>query len=395
MTRLAALALVAALIGIPAGAQQHTPDIPTTGPDIVVTATSLKDARAALAACLARHCPPDQDIAATGVVAETEFVAGDYAAARTTLTRSVSRNKRYARAYPVPVSGLLRGNARIAAHLGETEAYFSSTLDMVSALKAGLPDTDTRVLDAKIELGDAFAKTGRIDDAVDQYQSVARRAHELTLPRTEGSALLRVATVNAAASDGRNDGRYQAAIKAADRLIESADPALAPYGQAAKLFKAQIAVKNGDPAAVDRLIATYRAMAATVKTPVLLFAPKIRLPELSGREYSSGNALNKIATDNFDGQWVDISFEVDADGAVTNAALLRKSPTLAGDWVKPIVTAISGRRYAPLDRGSPGFLRVERYSFTSSWTTNTGSRVRVRSAVPRIEMLDLSLDPAP
>ena len=97
--------------------------------------------------------------------------------------------------------------------------------------------------------------------------------------------------------------------------------------------------------------------------------------------------------DDFEDQWVDISFQITPAGTVSEAAILRKSPKLSGDWVKPILVAVAARRYAPLETDSPGFLRVERYSFTASWTTLTGTHMRVRSPVPRIEVVDLSRDP--
>lgn len=390
------LILCSALLGItPLAAQQATP-VPTSGPDIVVTGTSLKEAQAALARCLEARCPPDRDIAATLAVAETQFVAGDYKAARAVLLKSIGRNQRFAKAYPVPVSDVLRANSRVAVHLGEDESYRSGALDVVSALKAGLPEADPRVLDARVELGDAFLKTGQSDSAIDLYQKVAHQAHGLHLGHVEGYALLRVAGAYSAMSRTRNDGYYVSAIKACDKVSALTDPASAPFVGAAKLLKAKLGVKNGDPGAIDRLIDTYRALAIGAVAPVLLYAPEIKQPDLSGRESAGGETLGRIAMGNYDGQWVDIGFTVGADGKVSDAEVLRRSPTLSGDWIKPVLTAINGRRYAPLFPGSAAAPRVERYTYTAAWTTNVGSRMRVRSPVPKIEILDLSRDdPAP
>lgn len=394
MSRLIAAWLLATSVSIPALAQKKSAAAAVRGPDIVVTAFPLKTAQAALAACLERHCPPNEDIDATLALAETQFVAGDYKAARGVMLKSIGRNKRFAKAYPVPVSDLLRANSRVAAHLGETGDYFSGALDVVSALKAGLPAEDARVLGARVELADAYARTGRTDGAVELYHQVAKRAHTLGQPRVEGYALLRVAALYAALSRVRDDPNAQAALNAADTLIATKDPALAGYAQAAKLLKANLAVKHGESGAVDRLIAEYRSVGAGSPVPVLLYAPTIQLRELSGREGASGETLNQMALDDFDNQWVDVSFQIAPDGRVGDVDVLRKSAKLEGDWVKPILTAVAGRRYAPLATDSAGAFRVERYSFTSSWTTVTGSRMRVRSPIPRIEVVDLSRDPA-
>ncbi len=392
MVRLKAFALIAALAATPAFAQQKSPEPTTGGPDIVVTGMSLKDAKAALAACIAQHCPPDKDVDATLAVAETQFVSGDYKDARETMLKSIARNKRFANAYPVPVSDLLRANSRVAVHLGEQTAYFSGALDVLGALKAGLPGDDWRVLGAQVELGDAYAKTGRLSAAIDLYHKVARRAHDLKLPRVEGYALLRVAMVYAAASDRRDDVNYSAAIDASNALIANRDPALAPFARSAKVLKLKLAVRRGDPGAVDRLIAEYRVGTST--TPVLLYAPKIELGDRAIRSDQGGETLNRVLLDNVDNQWVDVSFEVLPDGKVGELEVLRKSDGLSGDWVKPILTSISGRRYAPLAADSGAALRVERYTFTAAWTTVTGTRLRVRAPVPTIEAVDLSRDPA-
>ncbi len=394
MVRRQWIACIAIVTAAPAVAQQPRPAT-TTGPDIVVTGTSLKDAQAALERCLKAHCPPDRDIDATLAVAETQFVAGDYKAARTVMLKSISRNQRFAKAYPVAVSDLLRANSRVAVHLGEDGAYRSGALDVVSALKAGLPETDQRVLAARVELGDAFLKTGQPDSAVDLYQKVAHQAHALHLGQLEGYALLRIAGAYTALSRTRNDAYYGEAIKACDTVRALTDPAAASFAGAATLLKAKLAVKNGDPGAVDALVETYRSLAHGSTTPVLLYAPQIKQPELSGRESAGGETLNQMPVGDFDGQWVDIGFEVGTDGKVSDAEVLRQSATLSGIWFKPILTAISGRRYAPLAAGSQAVPRVERYTYTAAWSHVTESRIRVRSPIPKIEMLDLSRDVPP
>ena len=388
---------VALALPVAAVAQQAPETTPPAPADVTVTAQRLRDTERALQECIARKCPVDQDVAATLRHAENQFVAGKYAEARRTLLAGRGRNKRFAKDYPLPVSELLRANARIAAHLGEGEAYQVSTYDTLSALKSGLPADDPRILGARIEVGDMLARFGRFEPAEEAYRSVARRAHELDLPTVEGFALLRVGALYSSYAVGDPATYASGARRALDELIANPDPRLKPFVRAARLYKARNAARTGDTRALDALLAEFRDEGAGDR-PVLLFAPPI--PELrpSTRELSGGGALNRIALRNYDEQWVDISFYVAPDGHVTDAGILRASPKLDGDdWVKPIVATISARRYAPLKRdpSDPGILRIERYTLTSRWEEQLGTRIRQRSAAPQIEMLDLSNDPIP
>lgn len=385
---------LAALCAVPSGTTAQTAPPVTQGAEVVVTGVSLKDSAAALKACIARKCPPDEDIRATLAHAENEFVAGDYHAARAALQSSIGRNKRHAKQFPVQVSDLLRANSRVAAHLGESESFMANSADVVAALKAGLDDNDPRVLAAQIEVGDGYARTRQIEAAVEQYNGVARHAHALNLPVVEGYARLRTAILYAALSD-RDPGTYRGeANRAINVLVNGTDPRLKTFALAAKLLRAQMAAKSGDPAAIDRLVDEYRSAGSGIQT-VLLYAPKIKLPEQSDRSGSGGENINQLAMENFENQWVDISFWVTPAGKVSDAQVLRQSPQLAGRWVQPIVASIADRRYAPLkmDPQDPGVLRVERYSFTSHWTERLGTRIRQREAIPQIEMVDLSRDP--
>ena len=310
------------------------------------------------------------------------------------MLQSLARNRRFAKTYPEPLSELLRANARIAAHLGEMERYSGGALDVVSTLKAGLPDDDPRILGARLELGDAFGRTGRFSAALETYHEVAAKARKLHDGRMEGYALMRLASAYGTASQQRNDIFYAAAIKACNRVIDSSNPEMTGFVPAAMLLKDKLAIKHGDAGAIDRLIATYRSAAAGAIVPVLLYAPKIETPPLTNREATSTNPSDRAALERFDDQWIDVTFQIDPDGKVSDAEVLRKSSRYAGNWAKPILAAVAGRRYAPLTSGIENFPRIERYSYTAAWTTGTGSRLRVRSSTPRIEMIDLSRLPA-
>jgi hypothetical protein len=375
---------------------QQAPVTPAPTRDVVVTGVRLKDSEAALKACIARKCPPKEDIDATLAHAENEFVAGDYHGARQTLLSSVGRNRRYGKQYPVDVSDLMRVNSRIAVHLGEGDDYLFSANEVVRILKAGLPADDYRVLGARVELADAYAKSRRIDLALDTYKDVVSRARKLGLYGVEGYARLRQAGLLWALNEADVPGYGDDMRHAVDSLIAETDPKLAPYAFGARLIKARMAAKQGNAAAIDQMIADYRRTApASTKTILLYSPPVVQNPAQAVRQAGGGETLSQMAMDTFDNQWVDISFWVAPDGRVTDAGVLRQSSKLNAYWVKPIVTAIGGRRYAPLamDPSQPGVLRVERYTFTSRWSNNvTGTHMRTREPTPQIEVVDLTVD---
>lgn len=365
---------------------------------VIVYGESLADSARRLNECIDRGCAPDQDIAATLRHAENQFVAGDYLNARRTLIASRSRNKRFSKTFPIDVANLLRANSRVAAHLGEGEAQFMGALDTVSALRAGLPDDHPRVLGARVELGDTYARFGRVNEAEKQYRAVAHQANDLGLPRVEGHALLRIAAMYTFLAESDPATYRYSAKRSLDSLANNTDSDLAPFAGAARVLKARLAFRSGDSSVVDALIASYQAQPANL-TPTLLYAPKIDLaasPRTPNLNIDNGfsSALGRLPVRNVDDQWVDVGFWVAPDGRVTDAGVLRESKKYSNSnpWVKPILASIEGRRYAPiaLDPSDPGVFRVERYTYTSRYTDITGSRIRQRGIEPRIEFLDLS-----
>ena len=404
------LPLVALAAAMPALAQDPVKSTGdgTTDKPIVITGERLSDLQRELSACIARKCSPLEDIAATLKVVENQFVNGDYKGARTTLLQSEGRNRRYAKDYPVAVAGLFRADSRVAAHLGEGEMYRINAFNTVSALKAGLADNDPRVLESQIEVGDMFARSGRPDAAIAQYQSVAHRANKLNLPLLEGMARLRVVGLYAQLAE-REPGTFRLTARtAANDLIADPSPQMKPFGQAARVLLARMDAKAGDPVALDRLITDLR-MTGNGTTPVLIYAPAIDSSQLwIERETATaatdskmliGESMALYAPDDYKGAWVDIGFWVTPDGHVADITVLRSGKPNDPEprWTKPIVTAIAGRRYAPLRLapGEPGVLRVERYTLTARYNSAvTGTNLRIRDRMPQIEMLDLSIDPA-
>ena len=106
--------LIASVMSILLSATAAAPPIDSS---IIVTGRAIEDKRVALGACLARHCPPNEDIDASLALAETQLVAGKYREARVTLLAALGRDKKAAMAYPIPVADLYRANGRVAAQL--------------------------------------------------------------------------------------------------------------------------------------------------------------------------------------------------------------------------------------------------------------------------------------
>jgi hypothetical protein len=358
---------------------------------IVVTAKSLQQTAADLAACIARNCPPDEDVRATLAHAENQFVSGDYKNSRTTLLKSVARNRKFGGQYPVPVSDLLRGNARVAAHLGEGGDFQSSTIASRDVLRKGVGPNDPRSLVGDIEVADMRAKLGYPDEAERMYKSIGVRAASLNLPWIVSATEIRQAMLKLASElpTDQKEGR--------DRLVrftQGTDPTQRGSRLAAKVLLARLDRKAGKEEATNALLAEYAAIGGT-QVPTLISAEAIKQPQAPRGASSEGRTeLTQLATKNFDGQWFDVGFWITPDGRTSEIEIIRKSGK-DNLFVQPVIESIKTRIYAPLRRepGDPGVYAVERYTMTAQWVDdNLGSRIRSRSPVPRIERLDLTPD---
>lgn len=366
--------------------------------DIVVTGRSLKDTGTDLAKCLARHCPPDQDVAASVAHAENQFVSGDYAGAQRTLHASLGRNRKHGKEYPLEVSNLLRANSRVAEHMGEAKDFQLSVLDMRNTLKAGYGENDFRTLVAQIEVGDSRAKLGYPDEAEDIYAGVEARALEAKQYRVASFARLRRALIARTRYDAQptaaNRNRLNAQL---DVLIEQPLPGSEDFVLAAQVLRAREDRKSGSGASTDALVRSFAAKGGASR-PILLFSepltridPRIPMPG----QQDQREAWTRWST-NRSGEWIDVGFWVGQDGHVSDAEVLRSSG--ATSWAKPVLGNITRRVYAPLRQNgdsAPGFYMVERYTLTARVTEGeTGTHLRTREATPRIEMLSLTPETA-
>lgn len=371
---------------------------PALAQDIVVTGKPLAQTEAELNDCIKRKCPPDQDVAATLAHAENLFVAGKYQDSRSALKASLGRNRQHGKAYPVPVSDLLRANSRIAEHVGEARDFQLSVLDMRDTLKKGFGPDDFRTLVAQVEVGDSRAKLGFAQDAERIYSDVEKKALKLGQNRVASFARLRLALLTRVALDAEPTNAFlrQKLNRELGQLVDQPLPGGDEFALAAEVIRAKADRKAGDTASTDALIKRF-AERGGVTRPVLLYAEPLERA-LSDKDwpdnFSGLNTLSQLTAIQNRGQWADIGFWIGADGRVSDVDVLRASGEKS--WLKPIAKNIAKRVYAPLRKDgdtAPGFYMVERYTLTARIAEDqTGTRLRRREATPRIEVMDLTPD---
>lgn len=380
--------LLIAGVNSPATANDEAPR------EIVVTARSLKDTESDLKACLARKCPPDQDIKASLAHAENQFVEGNYHDARSTLAGALGRNRKHKGQYPIEVSDLLRANGNVAAHLGEANVYRLSVLDMRDTLKSALKSNDYRVFGAEIEVADSRMKLGYLDEASDKYLEVEKRALSVGLPQVAAIARLRDLSLRVQrAETEKTEFRKKEALDGIDAFLNAPTGGSEDIKIAAEILKSRLDRASGNSETADRLIARYAALGGTNR-PVLLYSTPIKMNEAqAARAMAGGSDLNRIGTQVVENRWVDVGFWIGADGKVDAPEILRNKGDT--DWADVVLKAIKTRIYAPLkmegDDASLGVYAIERYSLTAQYENDvTGTRIRQRSPVARIERTDLT-----
>jgi hypothetical protein len=362
--------------------------------EIVVTARSLKDTADALRKCLEQKCPPDQDIKATLAHAENQFVDGDYKGSRETLLNSLGRNRKHKKDFPEQVSNLLRANGNIAAQLGESDSYRLSVLDMRDTLKGAFKADDIRVMSAEIEVADSRQRLGYYEEARAKYRDIAEKAMGFGKPQVAAIAQLReLSSFVQEAQKTKTEYEINRAYKAIDAFVAAPPKGAESFGIVGEILRTRLDRTAGKSDTTNELIKRYVALGLGGDRPVLVAANPIKanLADL-GRSQAGGSDLNRLAMSSTENTWVDIGFWINAEGRVEDVEILR-SKGIKG-WTKPVIDSINSRIYTPAkskDGEAPGFYAVERYSLTADWTNNnTGTRIRQRSVIPKIERIDLS-----
>jgi hypothetical protein len=381
-----------------AAAVQTPPPPQGQGQDIVVTGVRIQDYRDRLAACLARNCPPNEDIDATTALAEALFVEGGYHEARTALRASLGRNRDEARNYPEPVSDLYRANARVARTLGLDRDAVHSTREILRTLQAGLPVEDHRHFTARLEIVQSLVAFGDYDEARRQLRDLAGRARTAGRDDIAAIAELRSIWVGHVQAPHGN-----AAVRALVAMSRSPDQRRAT---GARMLLVRIYSERGETRLADAVIAE---LGRGGQRRQLLFSPSYELGQrenvgrtvdraalvieasVSGRTSLVTANLADRMVGNFDDKWIDVGFRISPDGRVEDLEVVRRSAD--PHWADPLLVSIRGRRYAA---GDAATYRLERYTYTSGFQHNdTGTHISGRSSRARVEYFDLSEGAAP
>ena len=380
---------------IAASAVPQTPQVSQQAEEpklIIVTAKRLDVTERALKACIERKCPPEQEIDAALAHAENLFVDGQYHDANGTLLKTIGHVKRYTKQYPEAVADLWRAQSRISTHMGERDQTRIAQIKSLDALRGGIAKSDSRVFSQRIAVADTFSREGRIDLAIEAYRDIARDASKARQPIVEGTALLRVALIQGALYELQPNAFGIELDRSVDAVLATRDPVPDVYRDAARLLRARLTVKPNDATAVDQLVAQFAPAAAD--RPILVYQPPQNFEQQTGRTQDGRPGLAR-SNASYEGQWVDVAFQIRSDGRVEDVGIVREGPSFDRRWIEPTLATIAGRRYAPMTIGPNhrSLRRVERYTQTAYWEVPTGTRIRQRG-YPRIEMLDLSNDMA-
>lgn len=358
-------------------------DLPSA--DIVITGNKMRDA---LDKCLARNCPPEEEVDAAMNAGAEHFAAGRYNEAVRTLRQAISRNKRYAARMPGPISDLYATYADVAQHFGTEDHFRRATWGSVTVLRKALGDTHPATIRASSRIGDMMVKLGRVEPADGAYRDAAEIAARAGNGDQAAVLTLRRAWL------GLATGRYSAARRFLDQVERDrgGDVRFAPL---LKVFRARIAFAEGDKDAIETLVAAMRGVGGV--EPLLLYAPpypafdeSLRADVRPGEDTLRSIVSTTAPLDRGGLQWADIGFWVRADGTTGDIDVLR--PARRTEWTKPLQKQIARRRYAPAaaQTGDVGRYRIERFTLRSTFGVPTGMHIVMRYGPPTLQVIDLT-----
>lgn len=355
-----------------------------------------------LEACIARNCPPGEEIEAWLDVAVNDFDQGRYDDAKKRLHRAIRRNGRHQAAEPRRVAALHATLSAVAEHEGDRRVQLHSGLQARRILARQVGADDLSTLHAGLDLGDAMMTQGDGRAAERFYREAQDNA--FSAGQTRLAAMIAIRRANLASLRGRRSEGDRRLDEATVLARDDAD-----VEAAIRVFRMQRAAAGGDQAAIHALIAQTRPLDAGA--PVLVYSPPYAAelfetgalgavgaaaPGVGGA--SNGGIMQSLAARDPLGRiersdafhWVDIGFWVRPDGRTAEAAILRGSSDTG--WARPLIDHIGGRRYLRHDAetGNPGQYRVERFSYRPTWGNVTGTRIARRTGAREVHWVDLS-----
>jgi hypothetical protein len=382
--------ILLALASTPAWAFQP-PQAPAQQADptheITVTGVRPETYRQRLAACLARHCPPNEDADATLALAEALFLNGGYEEGRSAVGASLARNRPFVRQFPEAVSDLHRAYARLSRHLGYDDQAARSTNEILRSLQAGIPREDYRHFTARLEIAELAMAMGYAARAERELRELERVAHDagredvVTIARLRGLWFDYIA-------DPQGDAKRRLTALAA-----ATDPSHRMEASGAKLLLARIYRGEGDTRRADALLAEVGQGSSVHRR--LISAPTYQLQMQERRNameltddlatiVALGNTINRMP-DNFRDKWIDVGFWIMPDGHVDGVEIQRSGGE--AHWADPLIESIRGRIYSTATEPT---YRLERYTYTSRYERATESRMVQHTPQARLEYLDLT-----
>ena len=365
-------------------ALQEAPVEPRQPAEIVITGRKMQDE---LARCIARGCPPEEEVEAAMNAGVESFTAGRYEEAKATLRRSISRNRRHGARMPGKMADLYATYADVSEQEGDDDAFRLATFDSVEVLRDNLGATHPATLAAATRVGDMFVRLGKVSAADEAYKAAADDARRAGNPGLAGMLTFRRAWL-AFSSGNRASAR---ALIDTVRAEFGSDPRL---GNLARVLQVRMAMAGGDEAGAEALLAEMRA--APGADPVLVSAPPYPVldagtpsPFSAAMEGPDLSNTSQAARPR-DIRWVDIGFWVRPDGRTAEAEILR--PAKDTEWARPLVTQIGKRRYAPSATSGDnlGSYRIERFTLRPAYEVPTGSRIRARTAEVTLHVVDMT-----
>jgi len=354
-------------------AQATVPTPPAAASDeIVVVGHRATDA---LAACLARQCPPAEDVEASLQASVEQFSAGRYDVSRETLQRSIRRNRAHAAQLPGPVSSLYATLATVAEHLGDSNLWRSSARTNVELLRRYAGPSVPGTLLEEISFADAMIGTGKLSTASETLGKAERRALDAGHRDLAAGAAFRRAWLAFAQRDDKR------AMLLADHAVAIAGAARTEVAKLRDILNSRIALRRGDKGAIDALAA--RIGREDTQRPVLLFSKPVEDINADTGLVSNGWNDSRI-------RFANVGYWIRPDGTTAGAEILQTSGL--GQWEGAVLRQVGTRRYAGLavPAGHPGVYRVDRFTVRATLGVPTGSRIKQRIGRLTTHIVDLT-----
>ncbi|MCG7348274.1 hypothetical protein [Sphingomonas sp. ACRSK] len=331
-----------------------------------------------LARCLARNCPPAEEVDASLEASVEQFADGRYTDARRTLQTAIRRNRNHAAELPGPVSSLYATLATVAEHEGDSDLWRTAARNNVLVLRRHLGETNLATLREELSFADSLVGLGAPGAANSAYRTIQQRAAGTGHPGIAAGAAFRRAWL-ALLRD-----RFKEAQRFADEAVSLAGTDDRLMVDLREVLRTRIAIRKGDEGAIEALAARLRQSADV--QPQLLFAPPLANNNPPAPPF--GVHLNPWHDSRI--RFADVGYWIRANGQTAEVEVLRTSGL--DQWGPGILRQVRERRYVPLDvePGHPGIYRIDRFTVRGAMDVPTGSHLRQRMGDLTVHVVDLT-----